>query len=103
MSAIDQQRILALIYDSIDEVNQHFAQANRLPKDPGTLLLSRLDSLGFVNLIAAIEERCESTLNVTISLANASQGVESDPFVSVATLAEFLEVALKPSAARSDG
>jgi acyl carrier protein len=60
--AILKQQVLTLIYEGIDEINEQFSGAARLAKSPDNPLVGKsgaLDSLGFVNLIAAIEERCE--------------------------------------------
>ena len=95
---VDRERILRLVYESIDEVNRQFAQPQRLAKTPDTRLLGdggQLDSLGFVNLVAAIEERCEATFGVSVSLTSGSQDSADDRFDSVASVTDYLQRLLK--------
>ena len=83
-----------MIHDGIDAVNRYFAREDWISKTPDTPLLGggRLDSLGFVNLVTAIEERCEEVFAVTVSLTSgAVDASESDPFRSVASLTEHLQ------------
>ena len=64
--------------------------ASRIPHDPEALLVGeggRLDSLGLINLMVAVEERLEREHGVVVTLADeeAFSATES-PFRTVATL-----------------
>jgi acyl carrier protein len=57
---------------AIDRVNELLPFGEALPKDPNTVLLGRdgkLDSMGFVNLMVALEEILEERLGCRITLA----------------------------------
>ncbi len=74
------ERITSLVYDAIDELNEQFAEENRLEKTPETALLGntgRLDSVGFVNLIVLVEEKCQGEFGVPILLTD-DLGTEDD-------------------------
>lgn len=99
-NTIDRNLIQNLIYDSIDEVNEHFLGKDWLEKSPDTPLLglgSRLDSLGFVNLVAAIEERCEATFALPVSLTGDPGQSENGPFRSVSSLTDYVQRLLESS------
>jgi acyl carrier protein len=62
----------------------------------------RLDSLGLVNLIVAVENRCQSALGTTISLVDAvAMPLEANPFQTVRSLVDHLERALTTGAAHA--
>jgi len=65
------ERVASIVYAAIDELNEQLAETNRLEKTLGTTLLDsagRLDSIGFVNLIVLVEEKCQDEFGVCISL-----------------------------------
>jgi len=58
---------------AIDRLNELLPTGQFLPNGRTTMLLGRggrLDSMGFVNLIAALEEELEKQLGVTVTLAD---------------------------------
>lgn len=58
------ERITDLIYHAIEEANRATPPEQALEKSPDTILVGesgRLDSLGFVNLIAILEENIQSS------------------------------------------
>ena len=65
------EQAICLIYDAIEEINQTAPLEQALEKSPDTVLVGesgRLDSLGFVNLIAILEENIQSSYGKQISL-----------------------------------
>jgi len=90
---MNKDDIIEIIYLAIDDYNQ-INTANLLNKDLNTLLYGqegKLDSLGLVNLILAIEERLLDKYNKNISLADDKAFSEkTSPFSNVSTLAEFI-------------
>jgi acyl carrier protein len=62
-----------IVSRAIDRVNELLPVGQSLPKERTTALLGRggrLDSMGFVNLIAALEEELEKQLGITTILAD---------------------------------
>ena len=96
---VERERILNVIYQAIDDVNQQLPKDHRLTKSPNAELYSpssTLDSLGAVNLILAVEERIEEEFGIAINIADSSVlNRESNPFKSVSTLSEYLEAILR--------
>ena len=92
-------KVLNLIYDAIDEVNQQLPPGQPLEKSPDTVLFgksSRLDSLGLVNLVVGIEQRVGDEFGVAVMLANEKAfSQKSSPFRTVGSLAEYVDALLK--------
>ena len=90
-----QQEILALVYAAIDEVNAQSADAVAIAKTPDTRLLGGsqgVDSLTFVNLVVALEEKIQDSLGHSVVLVDEdSMALQEHPFRTVGTLAEYVE------------
>lgn len=102
MSDADKsERIKAIIWDAIDEVNELLPDAARIPKDDDAALLgaaSGLDSFGLVNLIVALEQRIEDEFKVTLTLADErAMSRTRSPFRTVRTLHEYVAERLQGS------
>ncbi len=92
---ITRQNIVQILDECIDELNEQLNKEQRLSKTPETPLLGNgggLDSLGFVNLVALVEEKCQERFGRSLVLAesDAKQGTRN-PFDTVGTLAEYIE------------
>jgi len=89
------EQALQVIYDAIDVVNRQLPQARRLAKSPDTIIVGpsgRLDSLGIVNLVLAIEERASEAAGTPCRLLDEGAMLEdSGPFRDVGSLARLLE------------
>jgi len=84
---------ISVVHSAIDELNQQFAEENRLEKTPEAILLGdagRLDSLGFVNLIALVEERCEESFGVPISITDSLGTWDADRLMTVGDLVDYV-------------
>jgi hypothetical protein len=95
---ITRETIIALLYGCLDELNEQLGHDHRLAKSPGTPLAgpaAGLDSLAFVNLVALVEDACQEQLGRPILLPDGHGDEETDPFASVATLAEHIEHAVQ--------
>lgn len=69
------ERVLALIYEVVDQVNRGRASRDRIDKQPNTVLIGKngqLDSLGMVNFIIGVEELIEDEYGVQISLVDGT-------------------------------
>jgi len=91
---VARDQILEILYQCIDELNEQVAPEQQLVKAPQTRLLGdsgRLDSLGFVNFIALVEDQCESRFRVALSLTeDSAQQERPNPFETVGELADFI-------------
>ena len=100
----DTDRITALIWDAIDEVNELLPEDARVAKQADTVLLGEsgsLDSFGLVNLVVALEQRIEDEFGVTLTLADdKAMSYSRSPFRTVATLRDYVTALLKNN---SDG
>lgn len=68
-----REQITRAVYEAVDDLNQQLPRSQRLAKAPETTLLGPgaiLDSLGLVNLIAAIQERIEEAFDARLTLAD---------------------------------
>ncbi len=92
---IKKDDIIAILYESIRELNELRSKDQQLACALDTPLSeqSGLDSLGFVNLVALIDEKCESRFGRCFMVPEAGASGD-DPFESVATLAEYIEKAI---------
>ena len=94
---ITREKILEVLYESIEELNELRSKDQQLASSPQTLLLgdgAGLDSLGFVNLVTLIEEKCQDSFGRSLMLTGAGGSGIRDPFETVSLLAEFIELSL---------
>ena len=93
-----KQKIIDLIYDTIDKFNNEYSEEIQLEKSSHTALLgqgSKLDSLGLINLIVAVEQNVEDKFDITITLADErAMSQEISPFRTVGSLADYIEMIL---------
>jgi acyl carrier protein len=92
-----------VVYSAIEELNEQFPEENRLEKTPETILLGdagRLDSVGFVNLIALVEERCEEALGLFISITDGFGNLDANPSTTVGDLVDYLCRVIKEEMAK---
>ena len=89
-----KDKIVALIYEVIDEENEAREQDKQIVKSLETLFLMKdggLDSLGLVSLIVATEEKIVDSLDVEITIADAkAMSQKNSPFKSVNSLADYI-------------
>jgi len=88
---VSRQKVLDTIYQSIEEVNVQFF-LNVVPSETTPLVGdgSAYDSLGFVNFIATLEEKCHQCFGLQLSLTDGTESGESARFNSVDALAAFI-------------
>jgi len=93
-----KKKIINIIYDSIDEVNQQLDAEEQLDKAIDTILFGgngKLDSLGLINLVITVEQNIEDEFDVSITLADErAMSQENIPFKDVGTLAEYIGILL---------
>jgi acyl carrier protein len=75
-----KEELIGIIYESLEEVNEQLPNDQRIHKSTDTILVGRtggLDSLGFVNFIALVEEKCAHKYGITVSLMEASSSEDA--------------------------
>jgi acyl carrier protein len=85
-----KQELIDIIYQSLDEVNELLPNGAQIQKSPDAALVGRaggLDSLGFVNFIALVEEKCAHKYGITVSLMNGS----SDEDATLENVGSFVD------------
>jgi len=91
---IEKERIIRVIFKALDEVNQLLPKEARLEKSVDAVLFgtsSSLDSLGFVNLIVAVEQGIEDIFEIKIALADErAMTQKNNPFKTIGTLADYI-------------
>jgi len=89
-----KQRILKTIYDAVDEINSLAEKERQLERSKETVLFGRdgkLDSLGLVNLIVAVEENLEDEFERAIVLVDdRAMSQENSPFQTIGSLADYI-------------
>jgi acyl carrier protein len=68
-----KEELIDIIYQSLTEVNEQLPNEAQIQKSLDSTLLAGnggLDSLGFVNFVALVEEKCAHKYGVTLSLAD---------------------------------
>jgi acyl carrier protein len=83
-----------VIYRALRAVNELLPAENQVRLSPDERLIGpdgKLDSLGYINLVAALEQEYEIAFGRSIVLGGAApEGEAEDPFRTVATLADEL-------------
>ena len=70
-----KDELVDIIYKSLEEVNEQLPSDAQLRKSLGTTLVGRpggLDSLGFVNFVALVEEKCADKYGISFPLVDRS-------------------------------
>jgi acyl carrier protein len=88
------ERIERAVFRAIDEINQARANEQRVEKSSDTVLMgpsARLDSLGLVNLVVAIEEQVADEFGFTINIADMrARSQSANPYQTVSSLVEYI-------------
>ena len=96
-----KEKIIELVFDSVDENNQQLPEERQLKKLTGAVLFGAsggLDSLGLVNLIVDVEQKIEDAFGVTINLADEKAiSQKNSPFATIETLAAYISLLLEGS------
>ena len=90
----DKQAILKSIYAVIDETNHDLPSGQRLEHSTDTVLFGdkgKLDSLGLVNFIVAVEQRIDEDFSNPVSLTDdKAMSQRNSPFRTVGTLVDYV-------------
>jgi len=99
---IDQPAILQAIYRAVDSINEQSDPEKQIVKAVETPLYganSVLDSLRLVSLVVAVEREIEQESGVSLVLASErAMSQRRSPFLSIGSLAEYIEQLLRETA-----
>jgi D-alanine--poly(phosphoribitol) ligase subunit 2 len=88
------EKIIGVIYKTIDELNEQRSKNDQISKHPDTILYDKngmIDSLGFINLLVTLENNIEENFGKTVSLTNEDlSNYKENPFKSISTLTDYL-------------
>ncbi len=92
-------RIKIVIMNSIEEINRQLENEHQLEKSTNTVLYGedgKLDSLGLINLVVAVEQNIEDEFDVTITLADErAMSQKHSPFMTIESLEDYIEILLE--------
>jgi D-alanine--poly(phosphoribitol) ligase subunit 2 len=99
---IEKKTVLQTIYNVVDEMNMELPEEQLMEKSKDFVLFGRsgkLDSLGLVTFIVAVEQKFQEDLGVTITLADErAMSQKRSPFATIETLADYTFNLLKENA-----
>jgi acyl carrier protein len=89
-----------IVLEAVQSVADSDLQSDAMPCSPGTVLVGEgawFDSMGFVNLVVAVEDSLERTFNVKINLSEelSSAFPDSELTLTAGDLANFLNTLLQ--------
>ena len=91
--------VIQIIFNSIEEINGQLHKNHQLEKSTKTVLFGKngkLDSLGLVNLIVAVEQNIEDGFEISITLADErAMSQKHSPFSTVGSLADYIEMLIE--------
>lgn len=92
-------KIKSVVFEAIDEINQQLLEQQRLSKSPEVVLVggeAMLDSMAFVNLIVAVEEKMVNEFGVNITLVDERAFSQDEtPFKTIGNLIDYISNLLK--------
>jgi len=95
---VSKEIITHTIFKAVNEINKRLSKKQQLIKSISTILSGsddKLDSLGLVNLIVAIEQNIEDEFEVSITIADErAMSQKHSPFKTVGSLADYIEMLL---------
>jgi acyl carrier protein len=91
--------IKTIVFRTIDDLNQNLIKEDQLDKSLETKLIggnNKLDSLGLINLIVALEQNIEDEFDISLTLADErAMSKKHSPFRTIGSLADYIEILLK--------
>ena len=94
-----KKKIIRIILATIEGINEELDEKLQIENEADTPLFGnggKLDSLGLVNLIVALEQNIEDELELSITLADEkAMSQKHSPFRSVGSLADYIEMLLE--------
>ena len=98
---VESEKIIQVIFDTVDELNEQYTEEQRLAKSIDTVLFGeggKLDSIGVVTLIVATEQKLEEIFGISLTLADEkAMSQERSPFRTIGSLADYIEMLIEES------
>jgi D-alanine--poly(phosphoribitol) ligase subunit 2 len=95
----NKNRILQVVLQSIDEINEQMTDDEPMKKELGTIIYGKngtLDSLGLINLVVAVEQNIEDEFSIELTLADErAMSQESSPFRTIDSLVEYIKMLIE--------
>lgn len=92
---MSREQIESTVLAAVDEVNLTLPENMKLEPTPDAVVFGRggkLDSLGLVNFILAVEERLYADLAMEVSLADErAMSQTRSPFRSISSLVDYIQ------------
>ncbi len=104
MKKINQDKIIKIVFNAVDEINELLVSERRIKKSADTRLFDKsgkggLDSLGLINFIVAMEQKIEQEFSTSIVLADErAMSQKQSPFMTVKTLVNYVSKLLEEDA-----
>jgi len=96
---ISKEKIVKVLFRTVDEFNGQMPKSQNLSKSLETNLYGKkgkLDSLGLVNFIVAVESALEEEFGVTVTLADErAMSLRNSPFRTIGVLADYVSSLLE--------
>ncbi len=93
------EKVRALVYRAVDEINEELTDAQQLNKDPGTVLFgpnATIDSMALVSFIVAVEEQLLDEFGISATLADEkAMSMERSPFRTLGTLIDYVKTVVE--------
>lgn len=98
---VESEKIIQVIFDTVDELNEQYTEEQRLAKSIDTVLFGeggKLDSIGVVTLIVATEQKLEEIFDISLTLADEkAMSQERSPFRTIGSLADYIGMLIEES------
>ena len=95
----NDKKIIQVIFDAVDELNEQYPEKQGLIKSIDTVLFGEtgtLDSLGLVNLIVTTEQKIEEEFGILVSLADErAMSQKYSPFRTIGSLGDYIAILIK--------
>ena len=95
----NNEKVQKAIFSAIEEINTQLPNEEELEINNDSVLYGskgKLDSLGLINLVVAIEQNIEDDFDITITLADErAMSQEHSPFRTIKTLTDYIEILLE--------
>lgn len=92
-------KVAAVVYAAVDELNRGRATDGYLARDPATPLMgdrTALDSLALVTFVVAVEQKIEDAFGVSVILADdRAMSQQESPFRSIGHLVQYATMLLQ--------
>ena len=96
---MNKEKIIQSIFTAVEEINGQLPGNKQLEQSTKTVLFGKdgkLDSLGLVSLIIAIEQNIEDEFDECITIADErAMSQKRSPFRTIGTLADYIDMLLK--------